>query len=329
MSARTLALLLLLAAQGCGEPAPERPAEPQAQPVARLSPDKRAVHASAELRACARELVDEATAARPGRPVRLAVYRVSKRGRPDHVGEWLATTLTTHLAREGLGRCELFTRRKLSRVLEEWKLQATGLVDPATLCRAGKLSGVDGVIVGEVDGDDREVRLNLEVVDTETAGVLASARTTIPLDRVTPDAPLLEREAAIGRLATELGQGLAAGLVVACYDVTRAGERWTGFGADVARGVEGRLAEDKRLKTVDREHLATLLEEQEVARTLGDEEAQARTAKLVGAQVIVVGAGASFERHHEVDLTTIDVESARILSASRALILRPLAGRRP
>jgi curli biogenesis system outer membrane secretion channel CsgG len=64
------------------------------------------------------------------------------------LGSGAADVLTTELVKTG--KFDMFEREKLSAVLKEQKLGASGLVDQATAARIGKIIGVNYIITGAV-----------------------------------------------------------------------------------------------------------------------------------------------------------------------------------
>ncbi len=64
------------------------------------------------------------------------------------LGSGAADVLTTELVKTG--KFEMFEREQLGAVLKEQKLGASGLVDPSTAARIGKVIGVNFIITGAV-----------------------------------------------------------------------------------------------------------------------------------------------------------------------------------
>ncbi len=65
------------------------------------------------------------------------------------LGESVAEAVVTELA--NIGGMKIYTRRDLQKVLEEQKLQMSGLVDPNTAVQIGQLAGVRYIVTGAVN----------------------------------------------------------------------------------------------------------------------------------------------------------------------------------
>jgi len=106
-------------------------------------------------------------------------------------GARLGTAATDILVTEltKTGKFVVVERDKLAKVLDEQKLQATGIVDPRTVVQLGKILGLNAVVIGSVSGfgvknegtdylltqSKRQVAqatVDIRVVDAETGQVL-------------------------------------------------------------------------------------------------------------------------------------------------------------
>ncbi len=65
------------------------------------------------------------------------------------IGESVAEAVVSEVA--GIGGMKIYTRRDLQKVLEEQKLQMSGLIDPNTAVQIGQLAGVKYIITGAVN----------------------------------------------------------------------------------------------------------------------------------------------------------------------------------
>ena len=64
------------------------------------------------------------------------------------LGDAAADILITELGKSG--KFILVEREKLDKIMEQQKLQASGMYDPNTVSQIGKLAGVDAIVVGVV-----------------------------------------------------------------------------------------------------------------------------------------------------------------------------------
>ncbi|MCA9517718.1 MAG: hypothetical protein KC635_22415, partial [Myxococcales bacterium] len=86
----------------------------------------------------------------------------------------LADMLVTDLA--VADDLQLVEREKLSAVVEELKLGQSGLIDPKTAQKMGRLLGADLVLTGSIVAIEPEMRLDARIVAVETGEVLATAK---------------------------------------------------------------------------------------------------------------------------------------------------------
>jgi len=95
--------------------------------------------------------------------------------------------LTTFLV-EG-GKIEVVERSLIKKILEEKKLEATGLIDPATTKELGKVLGVAVIITGTLnDLPKNRTEVNARAIDTESGKILAASQAKI--ERTWTDLPV-------------------------------------------------------------------------------------------------------------------------------------------
>src|SRR5215216_1403721 len=101
-------------------------------------------------------------------------------GRTTVLGAYLAEELITDLFNQG-GR-EIVERAMVDRLLGEIKLGQTGLVDPETAKKIGKLSGVDAVVTGTITDLKSYIAINCRLIDTQTGTIFAAAKINVVQD---------------------------------------------------------------------------------------------------------------------------------------------------
>lgn len=84
------------------------------------------------------------------------------------VAEWFTTSLVE------TGRFEVIERRLMQQVLQEQKLGASGLLDPNSASRLGKLLGVKTVVTGTVQNYERTYELNVRLINVETGAIITA-----------------------------------------------------------------------------------------------------------------------------------------------------------
>lgn len=120
----------------------------------------------------------------------IAVMDFESIGGDPHLGPGVAENLRTALIQTG--QFKVIERAALQKVLEEQKLQITGLVDPQSAIKLGKLVGAKLIVVGSVVKFAEAYTLNVRFIDAETGvaikaeKVQASSEAEIPrmIDKV-------------------------------------------------------------------------------------------------------------------------------------------------
>jgi TolB-like protein len=95
-------------------------------------------------------------------------------------GAVIAELLISELFRTG--RYEIVERKHLSTVLEQHRLNMTGLVDESTARRVGKLLGVDFIVTGTVIDLGTALNVNARTIAVETGMISATASADLERD---------------------------------------------------------------------------------------------------------------------------------------------------
>ena len=95
-------------------------------------------------------------------------------GRVTELGRFLAEEFSVALAGSDRG-FRVVDRTHLRSILEEHKLAATGLIDPATARQLGKIAGVEALVTATLTPFGDSIRLSIKVLDTESADVIDAA----------------------------------------------------------------------------------------------------------------------------------------------------------
>ena len=103
-------------------------------------------------------------------------------GEMTELGMYLSDKLTNSLFTYR-DKFEVVERAKLETVFKEMKLGLTGLIDDKTAQSLGKIFGADAIVVGTITDLGEEIDVNLRVLGTERANVLAVA--SVMLDKNT------------------------------------------------------------------------------------------------------------------------------------------------
>lgn len=101
-------------------------------------------------------------------------------GQANAAGAVIAELLINELFRTG--RYEIVERKHLSSVLEQHRLNMTGLVDESTARKVGKLLGVDYIVSGTVIDFGSSLNVNARTIAIETGAISATASADLARD---------------------------------------------------------------------------------------------------------------------------------------------------
>ncbi|MBC8427127.1 MAG: hypothetical protein H8E00_00565 [Deltaproteobacteria bacterium] len=99
-------------------------------------------------------------------------------GNVTELGRFLAEEFSVALAGAGT-RFEVVDRIHLKSIIREHNLSATGMIDPKTARKLGKIAGVQALITGTVTPFGDNVRVTVKILDTETAKIIGASTANI------------------------------------------------------------------------------------------------------------------------------------------------------
>lgn len=111
--------------------------------------------------------------AQAGKKTIAVVDFTDLQGNVTELGRFLAEEFSVALAGAGKG-FEIVDRTHLKSILKEHKLSSTGIIDPQTARKLGKIAGVGALITGTITPFGDSIRLSVKVLDTETAKVISA-----------------------------------------------------------------------------------------------------------------------------------------------------------
>jgi len=122
----------------------------------------------------------------------------SPEGRPAEFADLYAAALEDSLMLPAKIRdLKVLDRRNVEALAKEWALDANGLVDDASAKQAGRLIGVDVLLLGKyLHPEEKKLELRATLVETETGRILAAATAQIKADKRLRAACAQERPAA-------------------------------------------------------------------------------------------------------------------------------------
>lgn len=104
----------------------------------------------------------------------IAVLQFSNlQGKVTEFEKFIAEELTTRLVKTK--KFNVVERQLLDKILEEYKLNLIGLIDPNSAKELGKLLGVSAIVCGTTTELEKTIKINARVIATETGSILSAA----------------------------------------------------------------------------------------------------------------------------------------------------------
>lgn len=110
------------------------------------------------------------------RKIKVAVLDFQQQGSFETAGvgriaaEWLTTGLVE------TGRFEIIERRLLQQIVDEQKMGVSGLFDPSSASKLGRLLGVKTVVTGTIQHYENTFELNVRLINVETGAIVTADR---------------------------------------------------------------------------------------------------------------------------------------------------------
>lgn len=128
--------------------------------------------------------------AKAGKKTIAVVDFTDLQGNVTELGRFIAEEFSVVLAGSGKG-FEVVDRIHLMTILQEHKLAMTGIIDPSTARKLGKIAGVEALVTGTITPFGESVRLSVKILETETAKIIGASSGDIPKTKAIEE--LLER----------------------------------------------------------------------------------------------------------------------------------------
>jgi TolB-like protein len=101
-------------------------------------------------------------------------------GMPTVLSTFIPEELVTDLFT--IGGIEIVERAMLDRLLGEIKLGQSGVIDPETAKKVGKIASVDAIVTGSITDLQSYVAINCRLIDTQTGRIFGAAQAKIVKD---------------------------------------------------------------------------------------------------------------------------------------------------
>jgi TolB-like protein len=105
----------------------------------------------------------------------LEFQGLNEEAKKDNMGKMVTEIITTSLVNSRA--FSIIEREKLSKVLKEFQLSMTGVVDAASAKEIGKILGADAIITGSVMMLRNKLRLDARIIDVGSGAILAAEST--------------------------------------------------------------------------------------------------------------------------------------------------------
>ena len=105
----------------------------------------------------------------------LEFQGLNEQAKKDNMGKMVTEIMTTSLVNSRA--FNIIEREKLSKVLKEFQLSQTGLVDAASVKEIGKILGADAIVTGSVMMLRERLRMDARIIDVGTGAIVAAENT--------------------------------------------------------------------------------------------------------------------------------------------------------
>ena len=105
----------------------------------------------------------------------LEFQGLNEQAKKDNMGKMVTEIMTTSLVNSRA--FNIIEREKLSKVLKEFQLTQTGLIDETSAKEIGKILGADAIVTGSVMMLRERLRLDARIIDVGTGAIVAAENT--------------------------------------------------------------------------------------------------------------------------------------------------------
>ncbi|MDT8297675.1 MAG: FlgO family outer membrane protein [Spirochaetaceae bacterium] len=99
--------------------------------------------------------------------------------RKSVLGSFVEEELYTNLVRSKPADITIIERSQINQIMQEWDLGSSGIVNNDTAVQIGQLVGANAVVLGSITKIGETARINIRIVDVETARVESTASATL------------------------------------------------------------------------------------------------------------------------------------------------------
>lgn len=110
----------------------------------------------------------------------LEFQSLNEEAKKDSLGKIISEILTTSFVNSQ--SFKIIEREQLQKVLKEFKLSQSGIIDTSYAKKIGKITGADAIITGSVIKIGSSLRLDARIIDVESGIILTAEKCTGKLD---------------------------------------------------------------------------------------------------------------------------------------------------
>jgi TolB-like protein len=112
-----------------------------------------------------------------GEKVKIGIIEfqsLSEEAKKDNLGKIVSEMLTTSFVNSG--SFKIIEREQLQKVVQEFQLSQSGIIDTSYAKQIGKITGADAIITGSVTKIGNDLRLDARIIDVESGIILTAEK---------------------------------------------------------------------------------------------------------------------------------------------------------
>ena len=215
-------------------------------------------------------------------------------------------------------------RLRVSAFLDEFELGQSGLIEDATVRRAGRALAADYLIAGDFSGRDQSITINASLRRVGADEPLAKWKLTAPAaELVDLQQQLFKRvlqalriENPTRRESPQAKAGKSPTVAILSLQNRSANARLKAMEYGFADILQANLGALQDVQLIEREQIAQILEEQSLAQSgLSDAATAVKLGELLGAERLVFGSFLEAGKNLRIELRLADTETGSVLKA--------------
>ena len=104
----------------------------------------------------------------------LEFQALNEEARKDNFGKIFTEVLTTSFVKSEAFK--IIEREQLQKILKEFELTQSGIIDTSNAKQIGKMVGADAIVIGSVTKIGNDMRLDARIIDVESGIILTAEK---------------------------------------------------------------------------------------------------------------------------------------------------------